>query len=119
MVTGAFCVHVLAVHVCVPVQRFVEPHDVPSVAGACDTPVCASHESVVQGFPSSTTAAGFWTHVPEPLHVCVPVQTFVEPQLVPDATGVCVTPFCALHESTVQGLPSSIAGGEPAVQTPF
>jgi hypothetical protein len=38
-------------------------------------------------FPSSTTAGGFWTHVLDALHVCAPVQMFVEPHDVPLGNG--------------------------------
>jgi hypothetical protein len=39
-------------------------------------------------------------------------------QLVPAATGVCVTPPVGLQASAVHGLPSSRFGAEPATQVP-
>jgi hypothetical protein len=72
--------------------------------------------SVVHGLPSSTRGGVPATQTAEALHVSAPLQLSLSEQLVPAATGVWLTPEEALHASTVHGLPSSTAGGVPAVQ---
>ncbi len=46
------------------------------------------------------------------------MQALPSLQVVPLATAVCWTPVAALHESTVQGLPSSTVGVAPDVHCP-
>ena len=110
---GGFCVHVpVELQVCVPVQTFVDPHEVPVATGVCETPVCGSHASVVHGFPSSTTGAEPWTHVALESQVYAPTQRFeLSAQALPVGSGVCETPFCGSQESTVHGFPSSTTSG--------
>jgi hypothetical protein len=48
-----------------------------------------------------------FTQLPDALHVSEPLQRLPSEQLVPVATGVCVTPMPEVQASTVQGLPSS------------
>ena len=57
-------------------------------------------------------------HVPEASQTSSPLQAFSSAQLVPAATGVCVTPATGSHASVVQGLPSSVVGGVPGVHVP-
>jgi hypothetical protein len=46
------------------------------------------------------------------------LQALPSPHVVPAASGVCVTPAAGSQASAVHGLPSSIVGAVPVVQTP-
>src|SRR5262245_49106747 len=110
------------------------PHIVPSASGVWLTPARTSHWSTVQGllssmsagtrstwatpctgsqlstvqlFPSSISIGTPLAQTPAASHVSSPLQESPSEQLVPAATGVCVTPFVASQASTVHGLPSS------------
>jgi hypothetical protein len=101
-----------------PLQAFPSEHEAPAEVGACATPVEGSHESTVQGFPSSTTGATPDWHAPVALQTSLPLQALPSEQPVPAAAGVCVTPPLALQASTVHGFPSSTVGATPAWQAP-
>jgi hypothetical protein len=58
------------------------------------------------------------TQVPVALHASAPLHWFESAQLVPAATGVCVTPPAGVQASVVQGLLSFRFGGVPATQVP-
>ena len=81
-------------------------------------PVAGSQASAVQASPSSTESGVPETHIPEALHVSLPLQTFASAQLVPTATGTCVTPLAESQLSAVHGLLSSVMAGAPAAQAP-
>ena len=81
-------------------------------------PAMDPHASVVQGLPSSIVGGVPATHAPNVLHVSAPSQALPFEHAVPALIGVCVTPATASHASAVQGLPSSIVGGVPAVHVP-
>src|SRR5437016_5604334 len=84
-----------------PSQRLPSEQEVPTATGVCLTPVAGSHESVVQGFPSSTAGAVPATQEPAPLHVSAPLHALLSEQEVPAATGTCLTPIAGSHESVV------------------
>jgi hypothetical protein len=91
---------------------------VPAEATVCVTPDAGEHESIVHGFPSSTTSGVPATHAPLASQRLTPLQTLPSSQDVPLATGTCFTPSVGEQESAVQGLPSSTAGGVAAGQWP-
>ena len=57
-------------------------------------------------------------HVPVALQASTPLQELPSEQLVPDDTGVCVTPLPESHASIVHGFPSSGSSGVPARHVP-
>jgi hypothetical protein len=75
-------------HVSAPLQTFVSAHDVPSNAGVCWQPVCASHVSVVHALPSSQSSGAPGVHAP-PWHVSAPSHTELSAHDVPFTTGLC------------------------------
>jgi hypothetical protein len=83
--------------------------------GVCVEPVAGEQASTVQGSPSSswTAVSGVPRQVPDALQASPVVQAFPSEQGC-EFVGVCVTtPVAALHESWVQGLPSSTGVGVP------
>jgi hypothetical protein len=104
-------------HVDTPAQTF-PPHVVPAATGVCVTPLIESHASVVHTLPSSIGSGVPAVHVPEPLHVSAPLQTFPSEHDEPAGAGVWLTPVAGLQLSVVHGFPSSTTGGVPATQVP-
>ncbi len=72
----------------------------------------------MHGLPSSTLGLEPPAQAPLPLHVSAPLHAFASEHDVPTATGSCATPLDGLHESAVQGLPSSTVGLDPATHAP-
>lgn len=89
----------------------------PSGTGTCATPAAESHESAVQGLPSSTLAGAPGVHTPD-WHVSAPLHWLSSGQAVPFAAGPWTTPDEGSHESAVHGLPSSTGSGVPGVHVP-
>jgi hypothetical protein len=110
--------HAPCEHVSEPLQALPSEQEVPSSAAAWVTPVAGSQASAVQGLPSSSVGGVPGLQTPAPLHVSLPLQAFPSEQDVPGGTTRCVTPRIGSHESTVQGLPSSVTGAVPAPQLP-
>jgi hypothetical protein len=89
MLTGVPPVHAPEPsHVDAVVQRLAPLQEVPAGAGVYETPVAALHEPMRQGFVVSITGGVPATHVPEPLHVSLPLQALPSLHEVPCATGV-------------------------------
>jgi hypothetical protein len=106
--------------VSLPLQAFPSEQLEPLGRFACViAPVVVLQLSVVQGLPSSMTGGVPATQVPPELHVSAPLQALLSEQLVPAATGVCVTPPAGVHASVVQGLLSFTGGAVPATQVPL
>jgi hypothetical protein len=82
------------------------------------TPVPGSHESSVQGLPSSIVFGLPPVHVPlTQLSVCV--HASLSEQLFASLLSFDTTPVPGSHESSVHGLPSSIVFGLPPVHVPL
>jgi hypothetical protein len=93
------------------VQALASSHADPAATGSCLIPVTGSHESTVQGFPSSTgTGAPGW-HDPAPSHIPRLWHGSPSEHDVPAAAGTCETPKRGSQLSTVQGFPSSTGAG--------
>jgi hypothetical protein len=97
-------------------HELASSHEVPVGKGAWETPVTGSQESLVQGLPS-VVGTGLPTQVPE-VHWSFAVQALPSEHEVPFAAGVWTGPLDGLHESAVQGLPSSTMTGVPGVHAP-
>jgi hypothetical protein len=95
-------------------------HGLPSSQGAWfgtrAHPFDLSHVSSVHGFPSLQSRAGPPTHSPFE-HRSPLVHAF--PSLQVMVMFACSQPDTGLHESAVQGFPSSQFGGGPPVQLPL
>ena len=100
-----------------PLQAFASLQLVPAETGTCATPLAALQLSAVHGFASSTTGGVPGWHIPLALHSSVPSQALPFAQDVPAATGTWATPAAGVQLSAVHGLPSSIGGAVPGVQT--
>jgi hypothetical protein len=85
--------------------------------GAWLQPKVGLQLSVVQTLPSLQSRGLPAVQVPF-WQVSLPLHASLSAQDVPFSTGVVVHPVAGLHESVVQGLPSSQLGAVPAVQTP-
>src|SRR5437773_2050807 len=86
------------------------------VAGTCVHPVLASHPSSVQGSPSAQSSGAPPEHDPS-THVSFVVQTVWSshgPWL-----AACVHPVFGSHPSSVHTLPSSQSAGVPPTHCPF
>jgi len=84
--------------------------------GALAHPVAGLQESSVQGLPSSQASGGPGTHVP-PVQVSPAVQTL--PSLHGPELFWWTHPVAWLHESFVQGFPSSQFAGAPPTHAPM
>jgi hypothetical protein len=106
--------------VSVPLHTLPSPQPIPSTTGRLRQPIAASHESFVQGFPSSQFTVSL-THEP-PTQRSFVVQALLSPQsaAVTQQPGVEVwrQPPGGAHESAVQGLSSSQSRGGPFPQCP-
>jgi hypothetical protein len=101
-----------------PLQTVESAQDVPAAAAAWTTPTAASHESVVQRLPSSTTGGAPGVQWPVVSQASRPLQASPSSQKVATATGRWVAPAMGSQTSAVQGLPSSSVGEAPARQAP-
>jgi hypothetical protein len=108
----------VALHASAPLQRFESAQLVPAATGVWVTPPAGVQASVVHGLLSLRFGGVPATQVAEALHVSTPLQALLSEQLVPAATGVCVTPPAGVQASVVQGLLSLRFGGVPATQVP-
>src|SRR5262245_23151298 len=92
------------------------PSSQGSKLGRCTTTQrTGSHESSVQGFPSSVGRVRPPTHTPA-LHASSAVQQ--KPSSQGAKLSACAQPVEPLHESSVQGLPSSQLSSAPGRHTP-
>jgi hypothetical protein len=87
-----------------PSQRSASAHEVPAPAGVCVTPAVASQASIVQGLSSSSSRGVPGAQAPAPLHTSAPLQRL--PSAHGKLFGAFTQPLDALHESSVQTLPS-------------
>jgi hypothetical protein len=102
-----------------PLQVSTVVHALPSLQAAalllCTHPVARSHESSVQGLPSSQLNADEPAHTP-------PEQTSPVEQGSPSSQGALLfawtQPFAGLQESSVHPLASSQSRAGPAAQAP-
>jgi hypothetical protein len=101
-----------------PLHALPSEHEAPAAVAVCTTPVAGSHESTVQGIPSSTAGAVPAWHAPVALQISLPLHALPSEHAVPAAAGVWVTPVAGLHASTVHGFPSSTVGAVPAWHAP-
>jgi hypothetical protein len=101
-----------------PSQASPSAQEVPAGRGVKAQPVAGAQVSVVQACPSSQVGGGPATHEPEALQTSAPLQASPSEQEAPGVTGAWVQPSTASHASTVQGFPSSQAGGVPVTQAP-
>jgi hypothetical protein len=117
---GAPGVQVPPWQVSVPLHALPSPQAIPSTTGRFRQPNRVSHESFVHGFPSSQFT-GSLTHEP-PTQRSLVVQALVSTQsaAVTQHPGVevCRQPPGDVHESAVQGLPSSQLRAGPLPQCP-
>src|SRR5689334_13579975 len=87
--------------------------------GVCEmAPVAGSHESNVQGLPSSISRGVPALQTPFASQVSAPLHKFPSVQLVSGGRFVCVTPVGSTHESVVHGLLSLELSGVPGLHTP-
>jgi len=105
--------HAPPAHVSAVVQALPSLQDAELFA--CVQPPAGLQASSVQGFASSQFKGAPPTHAP-PLQVSFVVQML--PSLHEAALFVCTHPLAALHESLVQGLPSSQPSKGPPRHTP-
>jgi hypothetical protein len=107
-----------------PLQTLLSLHDVPSGTAACWQPAAGSHESTVQGLPSSQLSAGVtvW-QLPSVPQASTPLQTLLS--LHVSAAGLhihvywCSQPATGSQLSAVHPLLSSQLSGLPGWQLPF
>lgn len=104
--------HAPLVHTSLLVHALPSSHGVLLAFGVKTQPTAGLQVSSVQKVLSSQ-ARGEPVHTPEPLHESLTVQAEPSLQGVPGITGVCTQPPLGLHESAVQGLPSSQLTVEP------
>jgi hypothetical protein len=109
--------HAPARQVAAPPQIDAAVHAVPSASAECRQPVTASHESVVQGLPSSQLGAVPGTQAP-PWQTSRPLQALPSLQPVPFGTALCWQPRTGSHESAVHGDESAQLSGVPGWQMP-
>jgi hypothetical protein len=77
-----------ALHASFLVQKSPSSHDVPFATGTWTMPDALVHESAVHGLPSSIFGAGPRKHVPDAVHVSMPLQPFPSVHDVPTGSGV-------------------------------
>jgi hypothetical protein len=105
--------HAPSEHASPVVQALPSSHEI--VLLLCTQPVGGLHVSSVQALPSSQFGAEPPTHAP-PEHASPIVQALPSSH---DAVLLeCTQPDAGLHVSSVQALPSSQFGAEPATHTP-
>jgi hypothetical protein len=108
----------VALHVSCPLQTVASSQAVPVPTGVCFTPATGSQLSAVHGLPSSVAGGVPGLHIPT-WQVSRPLHTVASSQAVPFVTAVWITPATGSHESAVHELPSSMAGGVPAMHMPL
>src|SRR5437867_3253729 len=89
-----------------PLQTLPSEQEMPAGVGAWTMPRTGSHESAVQGLPSSATGGVPAMQAPEPSQASRPLQTFPSEHEIPAGRGVWTTPRIGSQESAVHGLPS-------------
>jgi hypothetical protein len=81
-------------------------------------PSTGSHMSTVQALPSSMMGGMPGIQMLPAAQISTPLQRFPSEQLAPTGSGSCCGPPVGVHESAVQGLPSSRTGGVPGRHAP-